>query len=170
MFELEEGRVVVNPDKLALPFFRVIFDADKSKGKEVAFKELSYIFYLCDYKSPYSTYPEDKRSQLIIRDIIKDDKWKPSKDVLYGCLKYRELTETPEMRLLKAWEAKIDEVVVFLGANRINEDNMTAQIKSGTDMEKIVTSVQRLRDIVNKQTAQSTRRGNKATSLLEENG
>jgi hypothetical protein len=114
MFELKDGKFIIHPDQLALPFFRVIYDADKSKGKETAFKELSYVYYMCDYKSPYKNYPEDKRKQLILDDIIKDKTWKESKDIKEACIKYKELIETPEIRLLQALEAKTDELADFL--------------------------------------------------------
>lgn len=169
MFDLDNNVVVISPDKLALPFFKVIWDRDKSKDKQIAYKELSYVFYYCDYKSPYSNLPEEKRKSVISVDIIRDNKWKPDKEIIEACKKYKELTETSEMRLLKAWENKIDEVATFLTTTQITEDNLVSQLKSGTDMEKIITSVQKLREVVEKQISQSTtRRGNKSTSMFEE--
>jgi hypothetical protein len=89
LFNIKDGKIVITPDKLAIPVFKQIYERDKSKNKDIAFKELSYIFFMVDFNSPYQSYPNDKKEKMIIEDIFKD-KWSPDKLVKEGITKYTE--------------------------------------------------------------------------------
>lgn len=151
MFELNEGKVIVDPNKLAVPAFKKVWDSDKSKSKEQAFNYLAYVYYMCDYKSPYANYPDNKRHELICEQILKDQAIKIPQYVTDACSMYKQLNETSDMRLLAAWEKKIDELATYLTNNPIDLDNINAQLKSGVDMEKIIASKQKLKEVVEKQ-------------------
>lgn len=168
MFELSEGTVKISPEYLALPSFKAIYEEDKTKDKSSAFKQLSYVFFLCDYKSPYYSYPEEKKRKAIGADIMKDENYKPSVKILKACEDYKRLNETSEMRLLQAWESKIDELADFIAEVDIHEKNVATLTKAGIDTEKIITSVQKLRDMVAKQMTQKSHiRGGKSEALFE---
>ena len=53
LFKYEGYKVVISPEALMLKPFREIYNRDKSKSKDLAFLELSYIYFYCDPRSDY---------------------------------------------------------------------------------------------------------------------
>lgn len=112
LFNIKDGKIVITPDKLAIPVFKQIYERDKSKNKEIAFKELSYIFFMVDFNSPYQSYPNDKKEKIIIEDIFKD-KWSPDKLVKEGVIKYTEFTDTAVIRLVRSAQNACDKLADY---------------------------------------------------------
>ena len=71
LFDYENFKVVINPDAVIIPPFIDVWERDKSKNKLTATKELSYIYFLCDFKSPYSIYSEADRPSKVKEDFLK---------------------------------------------------------------------------------------------------
>jgi hypothetical protein len=94
------GRVLMNPDSIAIPTFRALWDRDKSKTKERATREISYVVFSCDYKSPYRAYNEIDRTRIIKEDFIKDTNWEPDELILEAIKRYNEFQETTFSRLV----------------------------------------------------------------------
>ena len=92
LFDLKAGNVVLNPDSLAIPMFSKIWKTDKTKTKEKATKEISYIYFMCDFSSPYMVYPETKRREVIVKDFMKDTKWKESESILHAMKRYKDFS------------------------------------------------------------------------------
>ena len=71
LFDIVNGHVIMNPNSLAMPEFKAIWDRDKTKVKELAIKELSYVVFLCDesVKNPYHQYRLSERIK-----VLKDRK------------------------------------------------------------------------------------------------
>ena len=61
--------------------FQIISKTDKTKTKEKATREISYIYFMCDFNSPYMVYPEGKRREIVIKDFMKDEDWEESSDI-----------------------------------------------------------------------------------------
>lgn len=160
MFELKDNQVIISPQSLSLPFFKVIWDTDKSKGKESAYKELSYIFYLYDNKSPYYSYPLDRRRELILKDIIKDSKWKPSKLVEEGLIKYKELTTTQSTELLESVRGLLYKLQGYFdslsfdpkGDVELEMKKADAVLKATSGVSKAIESLDALEQRVKKET------------------
>ena len=176
MFELKEGKIVISPDKLNLPYFHTIWQADKSKTKEVAFMELGYIFYLCDAKSPYNSYPEDKRKELILVDIIKDKKWKPSQLVEEAIIKYRELSKTPSSEILESVKGLLYRLKDYLDSIKFDKKgDVSEEIKKGEaafkavgNIGKSIESLATLEERVKKESmSHNKRRGGSESAMFE---
>ena len=88
LFDLRDGQVVLNPESLAIPIFNTIWKRDKTKSKERANREIAYIFFMCDFNSPYMAYPNIKRREVVVNDFMKDPKWKEDKDIKEAMIKY----------------------------------------------------------------------------------
>lgn len=95
------GKIKLNPDILAIPAFGEIWDADKTKSKNKAMKEITYIYMMCDFNSPYYTYPEYRRRTEVARDILGSEDAKIEKRLLEGMQKYKDFQQTPSMYLLE---------------------------------------------------------------------
>ena len=70
LFGLDNGRVTYTPEALTIKEFKDLWDRDKSAHKEMAVEDLSYVFYMTDYKSVYMSYDVNAREQKIIQDVI----------------------------------------------------------------------------------------------------
>lgn len=113
LFDLKNGNIVLNPDSLALPGFREIWKKDKSKGKEKATREISFVFFMCDYNSPYAVYPTNKRRDVIVRDYMRDEKWKETPEVKEAIQRYQGFQETHTMRLMRAAKGAADKLAGY---------------------------------------------------------
>jgi len=103
LFDIVKNEVRMNPDILAVPAFNILWDRDISKNKTTAKKELSYVVFLSDFKSPYRDLPLREKANIIRADIFgKRSEWKPDELVQEAILKYKELQKTPTMYLYEA--------------------------------------------------------------------
>ena len=148
LFSVKNNLVQINPDSLPIPPFKEIWERDKTKNKEKAYQELSYCFYLCDYKSPYYSYPEDQREYQVIKDFIRDDKWKPDSLVNEACRKYNEFQETAIIRLLKAARGAVEKLIIFFQTEGYNHKSFTSNLK---EMGNILKSLDMLEEKAKKE-------------------
>ena len=78
-----EGTITIHPEIAGIKAYSDIWERDNSKGKHIAIKELSYIWYLCsmDKRNPYKEYVDPKDRELrIITDVFGEGtSWKPDK-------------------------------------------------------------------------------------------
>ena len=104
LFDLKNSRVIISPEALLIPEFERLWRRDTSKNKEKALKELSYVYFTCDYKSPYLTsMVRDKVRLVVAKDFMKDTKSRPDPGMEEAIEKYKDLQVTASMRLLAVW-------------------------------------------------------------------
>ena len=176
LFDLKAGNVVLNPDSLAIPMFSKIWKTDKTKTKEKATKEISYIYFMCDFSSPYMVYPETKRREVIVKDFMKDEKWKESESILHAMKRYKDFQETHTMRLMKAAKGASDKLAgYFEGVDFLKTDDTGKPLYTAKDvavnLEKvgnIVDSLDKLETRIKKEIKTDSRvRGGGEIGLYE---
>ena len=113
LFDLKNGNIILNPDSIAIPCFHAIWKGDKTKGKEKATKHISYVYFMCDYHSPYAVYPAQKKRDVVVRDFIADEDWKETPEILVAMKAYRDLQETHTMRLMRAAKGASDKLAGY---------------------------------------------------------
>jgi len=113
LFDLKNGNIILNPDSLVLPGFREIWKKDKTKGKDKATREISYVYFMCDYNSPYSVYPNPKRKEVIIKDYMNEEGWKETEDIKIAIKRYIAFQETHTMRLMRAAKGASDKLAGY---------------------------------------------------------
>lgn len=170
MFELVNNQLVVDPNMLVIPWVKAIWDADKSKDKSKAFKDLSYIYFLVDYKSPFYTYPETSRMDMILDQIVRDNKWEASNLVLEGIDRYKETNRTQTMGLLEDARVLVEKLRGYFREADFSElDDQGKLVYSPKEamsnlagLGKVVESLDILNERVKKEITQKTSvRGNK---------
>ncbi len=154
IFNFKSNKVVIDPDKLVIPEFKAIWDRDKSKDKEQAFKELTYIYMLVDFKSAYQAYPEDIRESKIIEDFIKDSKWKPDNLISDAAKKYYALQETPTLRMLNSAKLAVEKLSNYFKRSSPEDRSYTANLEK---LGKIIESLDKLEERVKKEQAAENR-------------
>lgn len=169
IFNLANNKIVFETELLLVPEFKALWEADKSKTKDLVFKQFAYIYFMIDSGSPYSNFPEYKRKEFIGKDIFKGEiKETPLLKDAMG--KYIELSESPTQRLLTSVKGKIDDVANFLKNTDITEDSLAPVLKAIESTSKLVSQLSTLEDAVNKEKAtDATRRaGEKRTRKYED--
>jgi hypothetical protein len=75
-FTLREGVLTVDDNLWGLEPFRKILKRDKSRNKDLALKEMLFIYYYTDIKSDYLIIDIKFRTEEIIKDLQLPDNWK----------------------------------------------------------------------------------------------
>lgn len=77
LFKVEGKTVYPNDEVLLISPFKEIWERDKSKGKDVARQEFSYIEFMTSYlkSNPYKGYAAEIKHKVIKEAVIKEDKW-----------------------------------------------------------------------------------------------
>jgi len=147
LFDLKARVVVVSPEALLIPEFKDLWDRDKTKDRLKAHRELSYVYFISDYKSPYrSSLTEDKLHEVVAKDFMKDEKYKACSKVLAAIDKYKELQKTPSMLLLDASVQTVHKLI-----NYLQEIDLTERDKSDKPIYKpsdVTTSLKNIGGIV----------------------
>src|SRR4030066_1140243 len=77
LFDIIDGKVVLNADELSIPLFKKIYESDKSKDKKDSFNKISYIIFMYKWDSPYMSYlNEEVRDKIIKKDIFNNEDYK----------------------------------------------------------------------------------------------
>ena len=110
LFEYKNHKLKISDEALTLEVFKKIHQADKTKGKEIAFKEIAFIYHMCDVKSDYLIINnEDERIEEVKKDVGLPDEWIPNTQVKVGMDFYKERTISPTMSLyLNSVKAALD--------------------------------------------------------------
>ena len=84
LFEFDKinYRVHPTPEAINLKVFGDIWKRDKSKEKDLALKELSFIWFYCDVRSHFLIQSPEDRTIEITKDVDLPKTWKPDKLVL----------------------------------------------------------------------------------------
>ena len=172
MFDILEGDIIIAPALLNITEFKVLYKRDKDRKKRVAFAELSYIYYLIDFKSPYRSYPaEERKDRIAIEycDKALGDKWKADDKVKDAIRKYEELHVTPSLRYLESVEGQIGKVTNFLNGTLIDEETIKTIVDSIDKFNKIVLGLPKLKEAVQKEVSENSKiRGGGSTNLFED--
>ena len=178
LFDLRDMVVTVSPQALLIPEFKKIWDDDSTNDKSVALKQLAYVYYISDFKSPYllSSNP-DQVAKLIAKDFMKDEDYVPTSEVMLAIDKYKSLQETPSMRLLSASLSTIHNLSTYLeNVNLEERDDRGKPIYKPNDVTGslskiggIVESLTKVREQVEKEiTKAGTLRGQRRKGNRED--
>lgn len=154
IFSLENHAIVIDPGLLPIPEFKVLWDRDKDKNKATAYKELCFVYYMADYKSPYNNIEEELREDRVREDYIRDAEWKPDIYVQDAIDKYRLLQETPTMRLLESAKVATAKLASYFREASPEDKQYTSNLDR---LGKIVESIDKLEQKVKLEQASDVR-------------
>jgi uncharacterized protein YfkK (UPF0435 family) len=147
LLTISDNKVIPSAYTLTIPEF-----------KNISLLELAYVYYMCDHKSPFSVYEEDRRSEEVSKSVFKKT-YKISSKVNAACNKYKELTETSAVKLLKAARESVTKLEkYFKDVDLTLMDDNGKPIFSAKDlinnlekMGKVVEGLTRLEELVKKE-------------------
>jgi hypothetical protein len=137
LFQFEADRVIITADLQEIKVFSEIM---KKKNSDAI---ISYIFHLCDWKSPYASYDEDERAEQLSKDFLEGKK--PTKLIQEGVEKYKILSETPSLKLLNAARKGAKSLqTYFEEADPANAEN------PGREAKDLMVNLEKLGSLLNK--------------------
>jgi len=117
-------------------------DAD-GREKSRHYMELAWIFHMVSGKSPYCKYAPDTRKNQVTKAIFgSESDWVPDDVVIKLMGLYKEITETPMMRLLAACYANLDNAGAYFES--VDYNKLDASGKSVWTTENVFKSMERL--------------------------
>jgi hypothetical protein len=144
LFDIVKNEVRLNPDIIAIPALNTLWERDTSRNKINAKKELSYIVFLADFKSPYRDLFYKDRTTVVKDDVFgKRSSWVPDESVLAAIEKYKQLQKTPTMYLLESAEEAVDKLASYF--RTINFDEVDDVGKAAKDLAASVIAVGNIR-------------------------
>jgi vacuolar-type H+-ATPase subunit I/STV1 len=153
LFELtSDYKVQIDPMAYTLSHFKKIWDRDKSKNKEIAQAELSFVSFTCDYKSPFYTIPDEELKELeVTKHCFKGKKWVPDKVIREAQEFYKERQKTFSLILLEDAVHGISKLSSYLRDisfedNEVNE--RTGEVKPKHDIKKYADTIKTIPDIL----------------------
>lgn len=145
LFELQSNEPVITAEALLIPVFAVIWRRDKSKNKDIATKELAYVYFSTDYKSLYLG-KEDKEGRLK-KEIIGNINWIPNKEVLEAIEVYKYLQNTPTMKFLESNQKVMESIGEYF--NNVDWDKLDGSGKRPKyDITKVANAVKQAGGII----------------------
>lgn len=131
LFTLDkDSRVVIDPHALPLKPYKTIWNRDKSKGKEKAVSELTYVYFMCDYKSYFAdiTDEEDKHKEICIAVFGKED-YKVD-DAIKEAIEFYKKDIPMSVRVLEDAKVGINKLrQYFVDVDLTDEDEKTGKPK-----------------------------------------
>ena len=112
MFDIKGDKISLSTDDLAIPPFKDHYNNAKDKSK--ALKEIEYVIWLYKWNTPYEAYPLEQRSQVVAKDVFKDEQYIPSEEVKMLAKRFNEFQETPGTRLLTASQTAAEGLIAAL--------------------------------------------------------
>jgi hypothetical protein len=113
IFDIVNGKVVINAQSLAIPSLKKIWDRDKSKEKDTATKEITYVVFLCDYNSPYKEYSLLDKADRLKEEIIGNKNWEPDLLINDAIKQYEELQQTTNTRLIRSSKVAAEKLAKY---------------------------------------------------------
>lgn len=146
LFDIVDAKIVPDTDVMAIPILKRIWDRDKTKTKELAFKEYSYIVFMCDFHSPYLNINEDIKEGMIIKDVFGTETWEPDDLIKEAIKKYEELQETRHLKMLRSYQHIEDQITSY--NNKVNLEETDDFGKLKYNIKDIVSSAEKIGNII----------------------
>ena len=147
LLTISDNKVIPSAYTLTIPEFSIL-----------ATLELAYVYYMCDHRSPFSVYDDERRHEEVSQSIFKKKCGVRSR-VKVACDKYKKLTETSAVKLLKAARESVTKLEkYFRDIDLTLMDDNGRQIFHAKDlvnnldkMGKVVDGLSRLEELVRKE-------------------
>lgn len=144
LFDINKGKVVMNPSTLWIPEFKTIWDSDESEEHVEAIKKLSYVVFMMDYRSPYRDMRPATKEKTIRKDMFGNLAWRPDAAVKAAMKKYALLQETANIRLLGAAKIAADKLTEYFEDVDPNDaNNIVRNLKELGSVVKSLDTLQR---------------------------
>lgn len=151
LIEFDKGTYSVkySPLLLTLEPFKKIIDRDKTKGKEIAIKEISFIAFFADIRSDYMYIVNDEeRARELVNDLELPKNWKIDTTIKQAIEFYTNRSTTVNSSIYKsACKAAID-ISNYLNKTDALLSERDENGKVVTDISKITSALEKVPKIM----------------------
>jgi hypothetical protein len=177
LFEVKNNEVVYAPQVLAIGEFKDLWDRDKTKNKELANKELAFIYYSIDFRSIYTSYFGEEKIERIKRDIRLPKTWKPDAKINAAIDKYNELSRTQSMGLLEDAEYAVERLRDYFRTVDLTKTDATGKplftakdlIGNLKNLGDVISGIKELKlEVLKEQQSGNMVKGNRQKSAFED--
>ena len=169
LFKYEGYEVRVAPEALTLKPFKKVWDRDKSKNKEKATQEFSFLYFYCDPRSDYQYLTDDEDRLEAVKEGIGFDKdWKPDA-ALKNAIAFYGTFDSSAARLLRMAAKEIDKVQQSLDTmSPTNYKEIKEQIASMSMIPKIASMIQEAEKKLNEEEEFGEAKGSIEKTLFDD--
>lgn len=180
LFELQNNVATPTTETLLISPYKEIWERDKSKNKEIAIKEFTYIELMTSKKktNPFGGYSDEDRHKKLT-EMLFNKTWKPDKNIELGMAKINELqveaspTYSYYLSVLEGAE-KMKKFFKDFDINEVN-DKGTRIFKPNdiviaiANTEKVLSQLNSMKEKVQQELFESTRtKANKTIGYFED--
>lgn len=159
LFNIKNNKLEIDPNNLAIPVFRDIWERDTTPNKSQAIAELSYITFLTDYKSPYRNISEEQREKKLKNDFFKDPAYEIDSIIKLAIKEYQLFQYTPMMGLIDDAMYGINQLRMYYRSVDFSEVDHKGNLKyrpegfaaSVEKLSKMISSLEGLKERVEKE-------------------
>lgn len=139
-FKIADEALLVRP-------IRELFQKDKTKKKEEFWRQISYLWFMCDPRSSYQYLTDaDERAREIKKQEGLGEDWEPS-DLLKEAMDiYRSMTVTTSAILLEGMRKGIDKLSQFLSTTNFTDKtvaSMTSALRQIPELARALVEAEK---------------------------
>ena len=143
LIEFDGLELKIADEALLIRQIRELFEQDKTKKKEQFWRQMSYLWFMCDPRSTYQYITDETSRSLEIKAQEGFDvDWEPSDTLKEAMDIYRKHTTTTSAILLESMRKGIDKLSTFLG-----DIDFNATDRSGKPIYQVSTMTSALKQI-----------------------
>lgn len=176
LFEINTttNKLSIHPEAYALDVFKKIWDRNRDKG--VAEKELAYVYFMVDYKSPFSSILNEGERCSEVKSAVGLKDWQRDEIIEQAMVFYDDIQETPSLSLLRSALCAVEQIKKYFNTldlqARDKRDMLINDPAKVTTMLKqigdVIASLKRTEDEVRKeQSIKDVGKGNKPLGMYE---
>jgi len=180
LFELDENMLpIVTAKALLIPAFKKIVTKDKDRNKELAKKELAFLYLYCNYNSDFVGLPDNERLDVCKTELRLPDNWSIDKyvqDAIDEYIKHTELNK-PFIKFLKSCYTGLEKIRKYIEEIDLSElDSNGKPVYSAKDLvtnigkaSELISAISELEEKVKKQALSTSKvRGGEQIGVFEE--
>lgn len=180
LFAVENHIAKPNTETLLISPFKEIWERDKSEGKEIALKELTFVEFMSSKKktNPYAGYEDDKRFNKLKETLFEED-WEPDELIERALVKIKDFQEeaSPTYQYYLSASRAASKMRTFFNEFDINERNErngnpiykpSDITRALNDTDKVLQNLNSLKEKVEQELFEQTKtKGNKTINPFE---
>lgn len=177
LFQISNHQILIQPEAYALEPFAKIWNRDKTKDKSIAIAELSYVYYMCDFRSDFRSIPDWTKKEVEVKKTLSFPKEHKIDKVIEAAMSfYTERSKTLTMYLLEDVYVSIDKLreyfrnvdLLLYDDNGKPIHDVTKLTRSIESVAKIIESLKILEDKVKGEIEESGLRAGRKKGMFED--
>jgi hypothetical protein len=152
LFEMNNGVLQIQPEAYALEPFKALWIRDKSKNKDNAIRELSFVYFMVDYTSDFADILDEATREIEVKKSLNlEATWNPDKIVQEAIEFYKSRQGTVALKLLEDSRlgiSKLSNYIRDINFNDVEINEKTGEVKPTHDIKKFADTIKQIPAII----------------------